>query len=38
MLKLAKKCGFKVDGKRKRHGHNWIQYVMELKKEKEEKS
>ena len=38
MIKLAKKSGFKVDGKRKRHGYNWIQYVMELKKEKEEKN
>ena len=38
MIKLAKKCGFKEDGKRKRYGYNWIQYVLELKKEKEEKN
>jgi RimJ/RimL family protein N-acetyltransferase len=35
MIKLAKKSDFKVDGNRKRHGFNWIQYVMELKKEEE---
>lgn len=37
MIKLAEKCSLKEDGKRKRYGYNWIQYVMELKKEKEEK-
>lgn len=37
MMKLAKKCGFKQEGIRKRHGYNWLQYVFELKKKKEEK-
>lgn len=37
MIKLAKKCGFKEEGKRKRYGHNWLQFIFELKKEKEEK-